>query len=347
MMECKKLARGSVAALVALGLAVSPAFADEIEAEEVIVGEEIVAPPAEPCPECAVNNGSVSIAIGNDMTNAYFFRGILQQKTGFIWQPWGEVSFGLYEAGADSDSAVSDVSLTIGTWNSIHTDQITGAQNGSGPGNWYESDFYAGIGMGMANGIGAGVTYVAYMSPNNAFGTVQEIDLDISYDDSDLYDGEMQNLGFGLNPYGLIAFEVDKSRFGDRDDTGIYAEVGVEPSVTVMGDSEYPLTIGMPLTMGMSVDNYYLPRTLPNGANPGDDWFGFASAGLGLGVPLAFIPARYGSFSAGVAGQWLALGSNLQRFNNGPANGVVGTKTNPREGRFGEWIGVASVNWEY
>ena len=31
-----------------------------------------------------------------------------------------------------------------------------------------------------------------------------------------------------------------------------------------------------------------------------------------MGVPLAFIPARLGSFSVGASGQWLALGSNLQ-----------------------------------
>ncbi|MDG2306999.1 MAG: hypothetical protein P8R42_20600 [Candidatus Binatia bacterium] len=344
-MNRKKLARSSVAALVALGLASAPAFADEIEAVEIIVGEEIVAPPAEPCPECAVNNGAVTIAVGNDVTNAYFFRGILQEKTGVIWQPWGEVSFGLYEA-ADDSELISDVSLTLGTWNSVQTSQTSARRpGGTGPGNWYESDLYAAIGMGMNNGVGVGVSYIAYMSPNNAFGTVQEIDLDLSYDDSGLYSGEMQNLGFGLNPYGLISFELDKTRFGTEE--GIYAEVGIEPSVSVMGDTDYPVTIGVPLTMGMSVDNYYLPTNNLNGSNPGDDWFGYASAGVGVGVPLAFVPARFGSFSAGVSGQWLALGSNLQRFNNGPSNGNVGTKTNPEEGRFGEWIGVASVNWEY
>ena len=344
MMERRNFARSTVAALVALGLAAAPAIADEIEAEEVIVGEEVVAPAA-PCPECAVNNGSVSIAVGNDFTNAYFFRGILQQKTGFIWQPWGEINWNVYE-GREGDP-ISAVSVTAGTWNSVHTRQLTGAQNGSGPGNWYESDLYAGVGMGMDNGLSAGATYVAYMSPNNAFGSVQEIDLDVAFDDSQYYGGEMENLGFATNPYLLWAFEVDKSRFGSNSKKGIYMEIGAEPSVTVNQQSDYPVTVGVPMTVGLSLDNYYLPNDRPNGSNPGDDVFGYASVGLGVGVPLAFIPARLGSFSVGASGQWLALGSNLQDFNNGPANGVIGTKTNPREGRFGEWIGVASLNWQY
>ena len=342
MTESKKFVRSSIAAVVALGLAAVPAQADEIEAEEVIVGEEIVAPPAEPCPECDVNNGSVQFAIGNDITNAYFFRGILQEKNGFIWQPWGNVTFNLYEA-ADESEVLSNVSLMLGTWNSVHTaqtrtPQTSSLRDGVGPGNWYESDVQAGLGVGLNNGLGAGVSYIAYMSPNDAFGTVQEIDVDVSYDDSALYGGGLRDLGFNISPYLLWAFEIDKTRFGK--DEGIYMEIGAEPSVTVMGNTDYPVTIGVPLTVGLSLDNYYLPNDNPDGSNPGDDVFGYASAGLGLAVPLAFIPARLGEFSAGVSGQWLALGSNLQRVN-------TGITKNPAEGRFGEWIGVASLNWQY
>lgn len=342
MTENKKLICSTLAAFAALSFTAVAAQADEIEAEEVIVGEEIVAPPAEPCPECDINNGSVSFAIGNDMTNAYFFRGILQEKNGFIWQPWGQVTFDVYEA-ADESELLSNVSVMLGTWNSVHTAQTrtpntSTPRDGTGPANWYESDIQAGVGVGLNNGLGAGVTYVAYMSPNDSFGTVQEIDLDLSYDDSGLYGGDLQNLGFNISPYLLWAFEVDKTRFGK--DEGIYMEIGAEPSVTVMGDTDYPVTIGVPLTVGLSLDNYYLPNDRPNGSNPGDDVFGYGSAGIGLEVPLAFIPARLGQFSAGVSGEWLALGSNLQRVNFGR------TKT-PPEGRFGEWIGVASLNWAY
>lgn len=346
MDRSKKLARGGVAALVAVGLATTPVFADEIEAEEVIVGEEIVAP-VEPCPECAINNGSVTVGIGNDFTNAYFFRGILQEKTGFIWQPWGEVTWAVFQAGEDDQSGVSEVTVTAGSWNSVQSNRGTVVNDGAGPGNWYESDLYVGVGLDTEMGLSAGVSYVAYMSPSNSFGTVQEIDLDVAYDDSGLYGDDMDDLGFAINPYLLWAFEVDKTRFGTiKNKKGIYMELGMEPTVTVMQNSDYPVAIGVPVTVGLSLDNYYLPNDNPNGSNPGDETFGYASVGLGLAVPLSFIPARLGSFSAGVSGEWLALGTNLQRYNNGPVHNG-GTKSNPEQGTFGEWIGVASLNWQY
>ena len=334
-----------MAALAAVTLVVAPAYGDEIEAEEVVVGEEVVSPPrTTPCPECAINNGSVSFAIGNDFTNAYFFRGILQEKTGFIWQPSAEVTWALWEAADAERSAIQAVTLTAGTWNSVHTAQTFAVDDGAGPGNWYESNVYAGVGLQSEMGLSAGVTYVAYLSPNNAFGSVQEIDLDVSFDDSGLYGTEMENWGFSTNPYLLWAFEVDKTRFGQEK--GIYMEAGASPTVVVAQNSDYPVAISMPLAVGLSLDDYYLPATTPPGVPLEDNTFGYATVGLGVSVPLSFIPARLGSFSAGVSGHWLALGSNLQRYNNGPRHDE-GTKSNPEEGRFGEWIGVASINWQY
>ncbi|MCH2222017.1 MAG: hypothetical protein MK097_17090, partial [Dechloromonas sp.] len=311
MLNIRKLALASVTALVAVGMAMTtPVTADEIEAEEVIVAEEIVEAVVEPCPECPVNNGNVSFAMGNDITSAYFFRGILQEKNGFIWQPWGEISYTVWEA-SDENSVISDVALTIGNWNSVQTEQTGAYGDGTGAGNWYESDIYAGASVGTQVGVSAGVTYVAYTSPNGAFGTVQEIDLLLAYDDSSLYSGELANLGFSVQPYVLWAFEVDKSAFGDR--LGTYMEIGAEPSVSIDTQSDYPVTVSLPLTLGLSLDNYYLPSDAPNGSNPGDDVFGYASIGLGAGVPLAFVPSEFGSLSAGISAQWLTLGSNLQR----------------------------------
>ena len=310
-----------------------PAFAPEVEPEEVVVGEEVVAPPAEPCPECAVDNGAVSFAVGSDFTNAYFFRGVVQEKNGLVWQPWAEVSFTLWEAPERDQSGLLDARFTVGTSDSVHTNKTGLRMDGTGPGNWYESDLYAGLATDI--GLGAGVTYIAYMSPNNAFGTVQEIDLDVSYDDAGLYGRDMEDLSFSTNPHLLWAFEVDKTAFGNEK--SIYMEAGIEPAVTVMQNSDYPVTIGVPLTLGLSLDNYYLPNDGPGGSNPGHDTFGYASVGLGLGVPLSFAPAQFGSFSAGVSSQWLALGVNLQRFN-------VGVTRVPAEGRLGEWVGDSRIS---
>jgi hypothetical protein len=36
---------------------------------------------------------------------------------------------------------------------------------------WYESDFYATLGLGFGGGVALGTTYTAYTSPNNGFTT--------------------------------------------------------------------------------------------------------------------------------------------------------------------------------
>ncbi|GIT67453.1 MAG: hypothetical protein Ct9H300mP25_09250 [Acidobacteriota bacterium] len=61
----------------------------------------------------AQNDGNVSVSTGIDFVNDYYFRGIVQETKGSISQPY-------IEAGL----AVNDnVSLTAGTWQSLHSEQ--------------------------------------------------------------------------------------------------------------------------------------------------------------------------------------------------------------------------------
>jgi hypothetical protein len=338
------LARSGVVALIAMSVvafAGATARADEVEQEEIVVGEEVVQPPAAaPCPECDVNNGMVSFAMGVDITTAYYFRGIVQEKYGFIAQPWGEVTFTLWEAEENANSFVTDFTGTLGTWNSVHSNKTGSPMDGNGPGNWYESDLYGGLGVGFEGGVGLGVNYIAYTSPNNAFGTVQELDADITWDDSELWSGDMKDMSFGINPYALFGFELDKNSFPLHNEEGIYVEVGAEPSVEFNSDSDYPIGIGLPLSVGISLSEYYevSQPTVVNGTliPASDDTFGFMQAGLSVAVGLGFIPPQYGSLSAGVSGYYIAFGNAVQDYNDAVFN-VGGT----------DWVGTLSLNWEY
>ena len=160
MSRIRSIALGSSFALLAMGMAATQVQADQMEAAEVIVAEEIVEAVVEPCPDCPVNNGNVSFAMGNDITTAYYFRGLMQENKGFITQPWMEVGFTLWEA-ADQDAFISDIALVLGNWNSVQSEQ-TGSTPGTGAGNWYEADLYAGLSLGLSHGFSVGATYVAY-----------------------------------------------------------------------------------------------------------------------------------------------------------------------------------------
>jgi hypothetical protein len=251
------------------------------------------------------NRGRVSFTLGNDITTAYFFRGILQERNGFIWQPYIEMSINLFAG----DGVVSSVDVGMGVWNSFQSNKTLAS--GSGPTNLYETDYYPSVSVGWSPGITTSLTYLLYTSPNGAFSTVQQLDLGLSSDDSEL-------LGpFAMGPTATFSFEVDNTSFGDKE--GGYFELAVAPGVTLPFPPEpYPLTLSFPLALGLSLYDYY--------ESPGeDDTFGFFSFGLNGGIPLAFIPEDFGAWSANVGINVLVLSDTLKDVNLGDNPFPVGT----------------------
>jgi hypothetical protein len=312
------LPRSSLAWLQALvlGMAIlaSPkwAAADEPAAEQVVVGTEepeVAVAAEEPCPTCPPNKGKVTFSLGMDFTTAYLFRGILQERNGFIWQPYGTLGIKLYEG----EGAIKNFTLLGGLWNSVQSEQTLAS--GSGPANWYEADVTAGFAMGLGDYLTTNVTYIAYTYPNGAFPTVQEIDAGLALNDSEWLGA------FALNPSMTWAFELDNTAFGDEE--GIYLQLNAKPSYTFFSDSSYPLTLALPLTLGLSVSDYYeVPATDTTPRE--DDTFGFFDVGFTASVPLSFIPCEYGSWSAYAGVDVYFLSDTLEEVNLGDSPFGVG-----------------------
>jgi hypothetical protein len=244
------------------------------------------------------NTGRISISAGADYTTDYFFRGIIQETRDYIVQPYGELTFKLW----DGVPAFGNLALTLGTWNSLHGGPTGIEGSNSDPKVWYESDFYAKVGWTMFEDLSASVIYTAYMSPNNAFSTVQELALGVGYDDGKL-------LGpFALHPSLLLAFEV-KGQADAGDHKGVYLQLGLAPSYTFNAESKYPVTLSVPLVVGLSVDDYYEFGT------GSDSTFGYFQGGVGASMPLAFIPAAFGSWQIKTGVNVLHLGGNLRDVN--------------------------------
>ena len=264
-------ARGALAKslVLTLCLAATPfaAWGEEAAPAGEVESGSTPATTAEPP---ATNNGKVALSVGSDFTTAYFFRGILQERDGFIWQPYGGVTFKLAED--IGYGVINNIDFSLGTWNSVQTNQ-TGATGG--PANWYESDVIAGFTVGLWDFVTTNISYVAFTFPNGAYPTAQELDWTIGFNDSELLGA------FALNPSMLWVFEVDGTAFGDKE--GIYLGLGVKPGVTLFEEAEYPLTLALPLTVGLSISDYY---EVPGGE---DDTFGYFDAGLVASVPLSFI----------------------------------------------------------
>lgn len=255
------------------------------------------------------NRGRISLSLVSDFTTAYFFRGILQERNGFIWQPAAEVGINLWEG--DDDSVFTSVDFGVGFWNSFHSNKTL--SDGSGPSNLYETDIYPSLSVSFPNDLELSMIYYVYTSPNGAFDTIQNFDFGLAYDDSSLWGDS----GFSAGPSVTVSFELDNTNFGDR--RGSWLGLNAAPSFVAFEEAEYPLTLALPLALGLSISEYYEVE------GEGDETFGFFSFGLSASLPLAFIPQDFGAWSVNAGVNVLVLGENLEEANLGDQVFPVGT----------------------
>ena len=260
--------------------------------------------------DASPNQGKVSFSAGLDITSAYFFRGIIQEDQGLITQTWLDATFSLNDT----------VDLTIGIWNSMHDRQTgfdagaaEGFSNGAGPEWWYEADLYLGLSKAVSENCSLGLTYTAYTSPNDAFGTVHELAFSGSHDDSGAWGGTCLE-GSGLQPSVTIALELDGQADGGSNE-GIYVEIGIEPSFTLVDNQDQPVTLAIPVTVGLSLGDYYEDPASPGASD--DSHFGYLDIGAVLSTPLN-IPADYGQWEASLGLHYLFLSESTENAN---ANG--------------------------
>lgn len=238
-------------------------------------------------------------AFGIDFTNQYFFRGILQENQGIIAQPWVTLGWNLHSA----DDGVKSVDLNVGQWNSLH-DGPTGS--GGGQTMWYESDFFASLSASVGDRWTVGSTYTAYHSPNGRFGTVEEIAFSAAFDDKGLL-GETFS---GLQPSVLVAFET-RGQADAGSKVGVYGQIALAPSFEAGKLGDMDVTLSVPVTIGLSLSDYYEFGT------GSDDALGFVQVGVKASMPLNFMPKRCGPWEGSIGLHYIALGDNNELVNNG------------------------------
>jgi hypothetical protein len=235
------------------------------------------------------NPGALTFTGGLDFPSTYYFRGIRQEVDPALtlW-PYGDLGIAL----ASGDGGIKSVGVNIGVWNSLHT----GSSGSDSPvnRNHYEEDFYATLALGFGGGVTLGTTYTAYTSPISFFDTVNELSFKVSK-------------AHMLNPYGLLAIELDSEGQADVGaNKGTYLELGVAPSWALGGNG---VTLGIPVKVGMSVSDYY---ELPNGGP--DRRFGFLDIGGLVTVPLG-TPGRFGSWNVHGGANVLIFGDTTEAYN--------------------------------
>ena len=253
------------------------------------------------------NPGALTISGAVDFTNAYFFRGIRQDTTKVITWPYFDLGLALYSG----EGGLKSVGVNFGTWNSLHP----GDAGSDGPSGklWYESDFYATLGLGFGGGVSLGTTWTSYTSPNNMFSTVKEIAFKVSVDDS----GRLGKAS--VHPYALLGFEVDVNRIGQGQadgggNAGKYLEIGVAP-----GYSASRASVAVPIKLGLSAGDYYefcTARCSSTSPVYDDKTFGYFSAAGVVTVPFTSKPTKFGSWNVHGGVEYQKYGGTLKDLNH-------------------------------
>ena len=244
------------------------------------------------------NGGNIALSASFDITNAYLFRGLRQDDTGFIMWPAADVGVRLFDAAGPV--------LHVGSWNSLNT----GLAGSDGPTHrlWYESDFYGTLSFALTNDYAVGATYTAYTSPNGSFSSVKELAFKVGPTDTAAVSSTF------ISPYALIAFELDTHPgLGQADggqNAGTYLEFGAAPRWT-----DAPVNVFFPIRVGLSLNDYY--------ELAGEDHtFGFLSLGAHAEVPLVRT-SNYGAWNVHGGLDFFSLGDTPEAFNAGDQTKVV------------------------
>jgi hypothetical protein len=239
------------------------------------------APAADPAPK------PVTLTAGMDVASAYMFRGIYQEDTGFIGQPWIDAAFTAYTG----QGALSAITINGGNWDSSH----------SGPtGTWYESDYYV-QGTFTFGKVKPGLLYTSYTSPADKFGTVHELAGVVSFDDS--------AARVPFSPKIVVAFEMSGQADGGLS-KGTYLELGAKPALKLAPK----LSLLIPLKMGLSLNDYYEHYDAATDTTLASDGFGYFDFGFIASVPLVSGKTSW-ELHGGV--DFLSFGDNLKAKNNG------------------------------
>jgi hypothetical protein len=220
--------------------------------------------------------------LGLAVVSEYISRGVVNENQGFIAQPYLDLYFKLYEG----DGFLNKISLNLGIWSSIHSNH-TFATPGTSLPAWYEFDWTPGLSFVFAKNFTFSASWFDFDFVSSG-GRAGNLYLNLAYDDSGALGA------FALHPHVAAMKTFIGNGVGvPGGDHAWYYEVGIAPS-----HAFGPVTITVPLTVGLGNETY-----------AGDD-YGFFSAGINASVPLAFVPSRWGVWTATAGFTYWNLGDN-------------------------------------
>jgi hypothetical protein len=243
---------------------------------------------------------------GVDYLTQYMYRGYNTVPSGLIIQPYVDFAYTVFSS--------DDFAITphVGVWGDFT--EKSGPHN---PKHWAEGDITAGIGFDYKHwNLTIDYNYQGYPSkyaPGGEISEIQELQFLLTYDDSHCFD--KVPLLASTNPHVSYIHEIKD--LNDHDNNK-YLEFGIEPTFEEFNVASLPVTISIPLTLGMSTDSYY---TNDGGHN---EVIGYWVAGIKATIPLP-VPEKFGSWSVVLECDYLSLqAQSVRDANTGDRDDIIG-----------------------
>jgi hypothetical protein len=288
---------GMVAAIVSVHAGtdtMAPAATDAKDAKAVAP-----APAAAPTPSLITGDFGVTIL------NQYNSRGFDVVDRGVQSQPYADLYFDAYEG----DGFLTSIKPTIGLWSNIES-QVPSSAGGLGAVGlntstkyWEEFDWTPGVAFVFAKKWTLTETYLEFDGPNGVQQkTARSLNSTIAFDDSNLID---KSGNFSFQPHFTFLTGLGGQSGAGLSRYGNYFEIGISPTYTILKKFDYPLTLGLPVTVGLGDDRFYGPNKV----------YGYSSVALTVATPLAFIPAGFGSWTGTASVKYLNQGTGVAYVN--------------------------------
>ena len=210
-----------------------------------------------------------------------------------------------------------NLTIITGVWTDIHSTSDgpgpsasaagAGTSSSSGLDAFYEFDWWIGISTKIGE-LNITAYYEEFLNPADDFASQtggfesEHVQVVLTWDGlGDDFIGDID-----LKPYARFLIEAD-GKVGSGVDQGVYLELGIAPSFVAVESEAAPITVTIPVIVGMGFEDFYEDNTV-----------GFVTVGAHASTPFRLLPEGNWTLDAGVdliMGNDNAVGS----FNSGVA----------------------------
>lgn len=233
-----------------------------------------------------------------DFKTQYISFGVVLQDEGVTIQPMLALRYTFFDKNLDQseDSFINNVTGFISSWNDISTNKDL-----SGPTSPYpyftEADLVTGVSVTFNDRFNLTTSLTELNSPAGAFRPGAFLKAVLSMDDTGMYGDN-----FALKPQFLLIYEIPwEGQIGLQPDAFMF-EPGLTPTYTFGADSGFPVTLSVPMRVGLG-NKFYDGET-----------YGFFSIGPEFTLPIPSLSTETIKTYANIGYTYINLGETTQYF---------------------------------